>query len=44
MTMGRLECRPGLLEVRIFDDAAHVDAFHADKQGELSGVLYRFRE
>jgi hypothetical protein len=36
--------QPGLLEVGHFKDAAHVDTFRADEQGELAGVLDSLRD
>src|SRR6202011_409584 len=42
MTVWRSRRGPGLLEVGQFHDAAHIDTFGADEQGELTGVLDRF--
>src|ERR1700682_3679436 len=39
ITVWRSSGGRGLLEVGHFEDAAHVDTFGADEQGELAGVL-----
>src|ERR1700730_5760654 len=44
MTAWRSSGTRGLLEVRHFQDTAHVNAFRADEQGELARVLDRFVE